>query len=118
MFEGKSPSKPDKHKIVTKLENSLEIQCNEFENRHDLNNVLVVDFMSLIRQLPMKDFSNFEQLLVASWHYVKGVCKFSEVLVVFDSYIEGSLKECERERRSTCEPLPYDSISLSTKVPS
>ena len=121
LFEGQSPSKPDKHKIVTKLENILEIK-NNFENLDDTNNVLVVDFMSLLRRLPMKDFQNFQELsttfLVAGWNYIEGVCKFNEVHIVFDSYIAGSLKECEGERMSTCEPLHFGSLTPSTKVPS
>ena len=32
LFEGQSPSRPDKNKIVTKLQNILEIK-NSFENR-------------------------------------------------------------------------------------
>ena len=55
LFEGRSPSKPDKHKIVTKLENILQIK-NDFENLDDTNNLLVVDLISLLRLLPMKDF--------------------------------------------------------------
>ena len=88
LFEGQSPSTPDKHKIVTKLENILQIK-NDFENLDDTNNVLVVDFMSLLRRLPMKDFQNFQELLVAGWNYIKGVCKFNELHIVFDSYIAG-----------------------------
>ena len=52
----------------------------------------------------MKDFQSFQELLVAGWNYIKGVYKFNELHIVFDSYIAGSLKECERERRSTREP--------------
>ena len=80
--------------------------------------MLVVDFMSLLRLLPMKDFQKFQGLLVAGWNYIKGACKFSELHIVFDSNIAGSLKECERERRSTCDPLHFHDLTPSTKVPS
>ena len=63
LFEGQSPSKPYKHKIVTKLENILQIK-NDFENLDDANNMLVVDIMSLLHPLPMKVFQNFQELLV------------------------------------------------------
>ena len=62
LFEGQS-SKPYKHKIVTKLENILQIK-NDFENLDDANNMLVVDVMSLLHPLPMKVFQNFQELLV------------------------------------------------------
>ena len=55
LFEGQSPSKSGKHKIVTKLENILQIK-NDFENLDGTNNLLVVDLISLLRRLPMKDF--------------------------------------------------------------
>ena len=77
LFDGQSPSSPDKHKIVTKLESVLEIK-NDFENLHDTNNVLAVAFMSLLRRLWIKDFPNFEELLVAGYNYIKVVLKFNE----------------------------------------
>ena len=70
--------------------------------------------MSLLHCLPMKDFQNFWELLVAGWNYIKGVCKFNELHIVFNSYIAGSLKECERERRSTGDPLHFGRLTPST----
>ena len=56
----------------------------------------------------MKDFQNFQELLAAGWNYIKNVCKFNKVHIVFDNYFADSLKECERDGRSTCEPLHFD----------
>ena len=98
LFEEQSPSKLDKHKIVTKLQKVLEIK-NDFETLDDTN-VLIVGFKSLLRRLPMKKFQNFQELLAAGWNYIKNVCKFNKLHIVFDSYFADSLKECERE---TCE---------------
>ena len=98
LFEEQSPSKLDKHKIVTKLEKVLEIK-NDFETLDDTN-VLVVGFKYLLRRLPMKKFQNFQELPAAGWNYIKNVCKFNKLHIVFDSYFADSLKECERE---TCE---------------
>ena len=74
--------------------------------------------MSLIHHLSIKDFQNCLKLLVAGSNHVKGVCKSNELHIVHSSYITGSLKEFERERRSTCKPLHFDSLSLNTKFPS
>ena len=98
LFKEQSPSKLDKHKIVTKLEKVLEIK-NDFETLDDTN-VLIVGFKSLLHRLPMKKFQNFQELLAAGWNYIKNVCKFNKLHIVFDSYFADSLKECERE---TCE---------------
>ena len=111
LFEEQSPSKLDKHKIAIKVEKILEIK-NDFETLDDTN-LLVVGFKSLLRHLPMKDFQNFQELLAAGWNYNKNVCKFNKVHIVFDNYFADSLKECERDERSTCEPLHFDSLSPS-----
>ena len=111
LFEEQSPSKLDKHKIAIKVEKILEIN-NDFETLDDTN-LLVVCFKSLLRHLPMKDFQNFQELLAAGWNYIKNVCKFNKVHIVFDNYFADSLKECERDGRSTCEPLHFDSLSPS-----
>ena len=95
MFEEQSPSKLDKHKIVTKLEKVLEIK-NDFETLDDTN-VLVVGFKSLLHRLLMKKFQNFQELFAAGWNYIKNVCKFNKLHIMFDSYFADSLKECERE---------------------
>ena len=48
---------------------------------------------------------------------IERTCVFSRLDVVFDSYIEDSIKEGERRRRSTCEPLKYQIMSLNTPIP-
>ena len=102
---------------MAKLKSILGIKT-DFENLYDNNNVLVVDFMSLLRRLLIKDFLNFEELLVAWYNYIKVALKFNELHTVFNSYIAGSLKECERKRRSTFERLGFDRLSPSTNIPS
>ena len=65
MFEGQSPSKPDKHNIVTKLENILEIK-NDFENLGDTNNVLVDSILcsTAISQALLRNVKEKESQLV------------------------------------------------------
>ena len=111
LFEEQSPSKLDKHKIAIKVEKILEMK-NDFETLDDTN-LLVVGFKSLLRCLPMKDFQNFQELYAAGWNYIKNVCKFNKLHIVFDSQFADSLKECERDGRSACEPPHFDSLSPS-----
>ena len=116
LFEGQSPSKPDKYKIVTKLENILQIK-NGFENLYDTNNVLVVDFVSVMPFINERflKFSGAPCCRVELyWRYLMN--SMNAILCCVDSYIAGSFKKCER--RSTCEPLHFDSLTPSTKVTS
>ena len=95
MFEEQSPSKLDKHKIVTKLEKVLEIK-NDIETLDDTN-VLVVGFKYLLRRLPIKKLQNFQELLASGWNYIKSVCKFNKLHIVFDSYFADSLKNAKEK---------------------
>ena len=96
MFEKQSPSKLDKHRIVTKLQKVLEIK-NDFETLDDTN-VLIVDFKSLLHRLPMKKFQNLQQeLLAAGWKYIKNVSKFNKIHIVCDSYFSDSLKNVKEK---------------------
>ena len=45
------------------------------------------------------------------------MCANLVVLIVFDSCLKSSIKGSERERRSSVEPLPLTSISITTKLP-
>ena len=45
------------------------------------------------------------------------VCNFNRIDIIYDSYINDSLKECERLRRSKCEPIHLKDIQLETKLP-
>ena len=80
----------------------------------------LLTLMCLNRCLSLKDFPDFEELLVAGWNSIKGVIKFSELHIVFYRYIAGSLKECERERNSafdSFEDIRFDSLFSRTEVP-
>jgi len=47
-----------------------------------------------------------------------GVCKnASHIDFIFDSYIEGSLKDSERQRRTQKNPVLYSNIALESKLP-
>ena len=41
---------------------------------------------------------------------------FNWIDIIYDSYINDSLKECEQLRRSKCEPIYLKDIQLETKL--
>ena len=45
------------------------------------------------------------------------VCNFNRIDIIYYSYINDSLKECERLHRSKCEPIHLKDIQLETKLP-
>ena len=60
--------------------------------------------------------SVFLDLFQATWKKVKAVCDFQQVDVVFDSYVENSIKEGERKRRSCVQPLEYVNLENDTRI--
>ena len=73
-----------------------------FVKASDLKTGLLVDFMSLIRRLPLGQMLIFKDLLQATLKNAKNVCDFQRIDIVFDSY--KSSKEVERHCRMSSEP--------------
>ena len=49
-----------------------------------------------------------------AWNIISNVCVFSRLDVIYDSYIENSIKYCERQRRSNCKPLDFVNLQLNS----
>ena len=107
LFDGDYTSKPDdKSVLVRELEKHFESRELNFENKSDLQTVLLVDFMSMIRRISLSKLAVFEELFTATWRKVKSICQFQELHWIFDSYTENSIKEGERKRRLASQSLP------------
>ena len=96
LFDGDYTSKPDKSALVRELEKHFESRELNFENKSDLQTVLLVDFMSMIRRMLLSELAVLE-LFTATWRKVKSICQFQELHWIFDRYIENSIKEGERK---------------------
>ena len=48
---------------------------------------------------------------------IQNICNASEFHFVFDSYIQNSLKECEREHRGTEKAVDVVNLSADTSIP-
>ena len=94
LFDGDYTSKPDnKSVLVRELEKHFESRELNFENKSDLQTVLLVDFMSIIPRMLLSELAVFEELFTVTWRKVKSICQFQELHWIFDSYIENSLKK-------------------------
>ena len=116
LFDGDDTTKPDKYLLTKELEKYL-AEKMPFENRQDYHTTLVVDFMSLLRRLPLGKMKVLNDLTKAAWRYINEVCKFQRADIVFDSYTENALKEGECKRRLQVESVEYVSITPDTKSP-
>ena len=48
---------------------------------------------------------------------VRNICNTDQIHFVYDSYIQGSLKECERERRTTEGAVEVTNLAPETSIP-
>ena len=51
------------------------------------NNVLVVDFMSLIHRALMGQLSTLQDLLNTAWKHIKEIYKFRQIDIIYDRLI-------------------------------
>ena len=73
--------------------------------------------MSIIRRLPLQSDQSFEELFAAAWNIIKSVTRCDQLHVVYDSYIDGSIKYSERTRRNLAVPLDFYGLHLKSKMP-
>ena len=118
LFDGDYASKlEDKSVLVRELEKHFESQELNFENKTDLQTVLLVDFMSMTRRMSLSELAVFEELLTATWKKVKSICQFPELHWIFDSCIDNSIKEGERKQELAGQPLELVVIQEDMSIP-
>ena len=101
LFEGNDTYKPDKH-ILTKELEKLVLEKPIFVKSVELHTTLVVDFMSLLRRLPIGKMNIFKDLLQAAWKSSKCICTFQRLDIIFDSYIQTSNKRGRTAALGVC----------------
>ena len=74
--------------------------------------------MSLIRRYPTSKLKTFNGLFkIATYTILHAPC-IEEIDIVYDNYVEDSIKECERiRRRSSIEPLEFVNVKTKTPIP-
>ena len=77
---------------------------------------LLVDFKSVIRRVPLKNVSKIIGAFDLGWNTINTVCSHNTLNIMYDSYIENSLKPCKGDRwREKC-PLEIMNIKLCGNV--
>ena len=84
----------------TELEKLINHSVPQLHKYSSEPTALLVDFMSVIRRVPLKNVSKIIDAFDLSWNSINNVCSLNTLNIICDSYIESSLKACERDRRS------------------
>ena len=79
---------------------------------------IVVDFMSLAKKVNTNNITVLQDMFQKVFNDAYGVCNTGQMDIVYDSYVETSLKELERNRRSLqVKPLTYINLQQDTPRP-
>jgi protein tyrosine phosphatase len=116
---GRNYDKPQKSELIKEIEMKL---INDDErvpsNDSELQTPCITDVMTNIRKIKTKDIQTFEQFCEQFLDYVSGVARGPERLyLVFDSYVRGSMKYSERNRRQDKAPIEINYINSDTPLP-
>ena len=115
LFDGDFTSKPDKHVLVSELEKYI-TEPYEYLERNSPTN-LCVDFMSLMRRVNLSKCLTFKDSFEIVWSRITNTCAFQQVNIVFDSYLDESIKFGERERRTVSRPLVIVNMQEESHIP-
>ena len=109
-------AKPDKSSLMKTLDSSL-IE-DDYKVDTKTKACIMIDFMSSIRKIPFSKLSTFSDVFECMWKSMTSVSKFDTIHIVYDSYIDDSIKEAERIRRAKeSDPLEYIDLSLQSPLP-
>ena len=108
LFDGQLTSKPDKAALVTELKKTLNKEEYSFTKESPLKSVTIAEFISQVRKVPLCDKKTFKDILHSIFEEIQFACKSHSIDVLYYSYLESSIKECERVRRAkSVTPVEY-----------
>ena len=74
--------------------------------------------MSQVRKVPLGDKKTFRDILDSLFEQIRFACKSHQNDVICDSYLESSIKECERVRKAkSITPVEYALLTADTNIP-
>lgn len=117
LFHDGFPVKLENNVLVKELESMMPETDMIFNKIPGGNKLLTVDFMSIIRQLPLRSDNSFNDVFDSALGIIKSICEFHQLHVVYDSYVLGYLRESEHGRLNLVQPLNLYGTELPLKIP-
>ena len=113
------PTKADKSALVRKLEEQLDKDdVTNFCRQSEHKTAYLVDVMANIRKIKIKENKTFGNFCKSFFSYVFTIGQETDRIdFVFDSYMEGSIKDSERRRRQKVAAIDLNDIENSTPLP-
>jgi len=111
--------KPVKSTLCHELEKYInEMDKTSPQTWNEVNTVYLVDVMAYIRKVAVRNLHTFGDLCTAFIQMIMHICKYADRIdFIFDSYVEMSIKDSERIRRSNTKPIEISTIKDDTPLP-
>ena len=108
-----------KSALVQELEKSLgKHNQKEPSTADNVHTTFIADMMANVRKMNAKEANTFGELCVNTLNYIHNAAKgANRIDLMFDSYMEMSIKDSERKRRQTIAPIELNMINLETPLP-
>ena len=108
-----------KSALVQELEKSLgKHNQKEPSTADNVHTTFIADMMANVRKMNAKEANTFGESCVNTLNYIHNAAKdANRIDLVFDSYVEMSIKDSERKRRQTIAPIELNMINLETPLP-
>ena len=86
--------------MLKPFESDLQEEDYKWNRNDDLKTDVVVDFMSMIRKVPFHVQKNINEDLESTWAMILSPGVINQIHVVYDSYLQNSIKESQRAHTS------------------
>ena len=103
--------------MMKQLENVLNPTDYNYTKESKTRSAVIVDFMSVIRKVPFQKCSKMKDVLETTWNIILAASDANRIEVVYDSYLEGSVKESLRIRRAKVQPIEIINLSMESSMP-
>ena len=98
------------------LEQLLDTPEYQFDKTVTAGISVIVDVMPLIRKIGFEKYTKVRDAFDGAWGIILAASNADRIEIVYDSYLEGSIKESTRIGRTKEEPIEIINLDLDSPV--
>ena len=116
-FDEGNLTKHKKHDLLVPSEQLLDTLEYQFDKNVTVGIFVIVDFMCLIRKIRFEKYPNVRDAFDGAWEIILAASNADRIEIIYESYLEGSIKESTRIGTAKEEPIEIINLNLNSPVP-
>ena len=116
-FDEGNLTKHKKHELLVPLEQLFDTLEYQFDKNVTAGIFVIVDFMCLIRKIGFEKYLKVRDAFDVAWGIILAASNADRIEIVYDSYLEGSVKESTRTGRAKEKPIEIINLNLDSPIP-